>query len=62
MTKKDYEKIAAVLRQNQGKYDLGNDNTPPYVVLSDLASDLAVMLQFDNDRFNQDKFLEACGL
>ena len=56
MTKKDYIKIAEVIRESRG-YGLDADE-----VLSNLASDLAVVFQSDNDKFDQDRFLEACGL
>lgn len=56
MTKKDYIKIADVIRQN---FD-GTDLTE--LVLPTLAMDLAVVFASDNPQFDQDRFLEACGL
>ena len=68
MTKKDYVKIAAVI-----KYHINRDSSLiagldsfddqiRYEELSDLAQDLAVVFLEDNPRFDQDRFLEACGL
>jgi hypothetical protein len=64
MTKKDYVKIAAVIKTNSGLETYLSDETNRIYkqAASDIASDLAVVFQSDNNRFDQDRFLEACGL
>ena len=56
MTKKDYIKIAAVIKGAR-HYDVNADE-----MLSEVASNLATMFYQDNDRFDQDRFLKACDL
>lgn len=53
MTKKDYIAFAKVLK----KY---NDCLEPCA--KDITKDIAALFANDNPRFNQDKFLEACGV
>ena len=64
MDSKDYIKIAEILSNRRECYRGNRDNaiTPPSEVLSDVAESLAIVFASDNPRFNQDKFLEACGL
>lgn len=63
MTKKDYIKIATVIKKSMsyvsgaGLHDLFGK-----ALLSGLAEDLAIVFQSDNDNFNQDKFLDACSI
>jgi len=59
MTKKDYVKIASVIEKSVDCYQIDNEE---HRVLSDLAQDLAVVFASDNDKFDQDRFLKACGL
>jgi len=64
MTKKDYEKIAGVIRlaidcpvNENDMFEVG--------MLADakgIARDMADMLAKDNPRFDRARFLEACGL
>lgn len=58
MTKKDYVKIAGVIKEYRHQKRIEGYNWD----LSDLAQDLAVVFASDNPRFDQDRFLEACGL
>ncbi len=66
MTKKDYIKIVAVIKKeidrsksNKTDQDYLNGR---YDATRDTALDLAVVFASDNPRFDQDRFLEACGL
>ena len=61
MTKKDYVKIAGVFIDSHQKL-VATGKSYALDVLSDLAQDLAVVFASDNPQFNQDRFLEACGL
>lgn len=54
MSKKDYEIIAHIL--NDDSLHLGNSKKAA------LASRFATVLSVENERFNVDKFLEACGV
>lgn len=53
MTKKDYIAIAAVVKSQS--FTDPQDKT-------NLAHALASMLRQDNDRFDRDRFLDACGV
>ena len=65
MTKKDFKAIADVI-----KYHIDSNSDDPQfsidrnckLTLESLAQDLAVVFASDNPRFDQDRFLEACGL
>ena len=59
MTKKDYEKIAAVLR---GFVTPGVDIATQYCPVDILAENIAAVFAADNDRFNRGRFLAACGI
>lgn len=54
MTKKDFSLIASVLKTHQE--NISSDD------FFELASDFMVALSLDNPRFDQVKFLSACGL
>lgn len=57
MTRQDYEKIAEIFKKVPQKY--------PYMdkqYLEYLIEDFANMLYLENERFDKDKFYEACGL
>ena len=64
MTKKDYVKIAAVIKKSLEHYRPYYQHAGVEIpeALSNLAQDLAVVFASDNDKFDQDRFLEACGL
>jgi hypothetical protein len=57
MTKKDYQKIASIIKDR-----VGLQRTDWYTEMFMLASDIARMLQEDNPRFNREKFLITCGV
>jgi hypothetical protein len=58
MTKKDFEKIAAILKRNRESTTLVTD----HLFLNQITSDFAVMLAEDNPRFDRKRFLEAAGI
>jgi len=58
MTKKDYELIAAAIKDNR-EYDPMECYAE---ALDDVARSLATALQRDNPRFDRDRFLKACGV
>jgi hypothetical protein len=60
MTKKDYMKIAAMIKNTYGTLEC-SDSGMEYC-LSDLVQGLAVVFASDNPRFDQGRFLKACGL
>jgi hypothetical protein len=53
MTRKDYEPIAAILRQAASK--------PEYRQRTYIASALADLFEKDNPRFNRMEFILACA-
>lgn len=56
MTKKDYEKIAAViLTHANAAWGIHEAR-----LVTSLACDLAKTFSAENPRFNRDKFIEAC--
>jgi hypothetical protein len=55
MTKKDYIKLATVIRFELFNSDNNNES------LRHVAEALAEMLQTDNPRFDRNRFLTACG-
>jgi len=61
MTKKDYEAFATMIRDNtlveKSERDVGYN-----FALEDMAYDMCVIFAADNERFDKEKFLEACGL
>jgi hypothetical protein len=57
MTRKDYQAIAEVISTLADKYQFDDGR---YIV-SEIASDLAEVLQNDNPRFDRQRFLDACG-
>lgn len=56
MTKKDYIIIATVFRK------IGVADSHEYNFKREFLTQLAFELRKDNARFNQTKFMEACGL
>ena len=62
MTRKDYEKIAAIIKNHapngdNSMFDAGFD-----MAVTNIANDLAAMMAQDNPRFDRARFLKACGL
>jgi hypothetical protein len=66
MTKKNYELIASVfagaIDDIDSIYDEINEKQPRWYAIGHLAHSLALELQRDNDRFDKDRFLRACGV
>lgn len=57
MTRKDYEKMATVIRSHR-KDDDGTSSA----VIASIAIDLAQVFATDNPRFDRARFFGACGL
>lgn len=62
MTRKDYEKIAKVIKfyapnGDDSMFDAGFDTA-----VMNIANDIAAMLAQDNPRFDCARFLKACGI
>lgn len=61
MTRKDYELIAEGIRNTRAKADFqgkaGDEET-----LAEVSRSLAQLLKFENVRFDEDRFLKACGV
>lgn len=55
MSKKDYEAIAEVIQEAVQKYE----EVLPTVFI---AEQIAVYCQVNNPRFDQSRFMEACGI
>ena len=58
MTKKDYIKIAAILKSKRMRRTLSGEERQ---LMDLLTRDFADMLQEDNPRFDRERFLEATG-
>jgi len=59
MTKTDYEMVASVIKFTLETYQ---DNPESILTISILVDRLADELEFDNPKFNRNKFLNACGI
>jgi len=57
MTKKDYIKIAAILKRQREPILFSKED-----ILDSIAFDLAYMFQEDNHRFDEERFYEAAGV
>lgn len=64
MTKKDYEVVARAIKLESDRVkSLGGADTGfGLQVLRSLGQNLCNEMRADNERFNSDKFLTACGL
>ena len=58
MTRKDYERIAAAVREAR---ECSRGNFEQEIGVSRVAHRLAYALLNDNERFDTDRFLAACG-
>ena len=58
MTKKHFELIAVVIKDRKER---GNGRGERKEVLEALANDFANRLQAENERFDKERFLKACG-
>lgn len=61
MTKKDYVAIAAVIRDVRTG-PIAAKNTAARLVLHRVALEVSAVCAADNDRFDEDRFLQACGV
>ena len=59
MTRKDYVLIASTIQHQFSYYE---DSTPEVKALKELALRMAYDLSKDNDRFDRNRFLVACGV
>ena len=58
MTKKDYIKIAALLKRHRDSIlELSEDD-----ILDSIAFDLAFVMKEDNSNFDEERFYEAAGV
>ncbi len=57
MTRKDYEKIAKIVREHRQNDDGFNSAT-----IGSIADSLACICEEDNPRFNRARFFTACGM
>ncbi len=57
MTRKDYEKMARMIRQHRQDDDGTNSGT-----IASIADSLACICEADNPRFNRGAFFTACGM
>jgi hypothetical protein len=53
MTRKDYVNTATILNEFRGEI--------PQITFEDLCDEFASMFEADNERFNSQKFFEACN-
>ena len=65
MTRKDYEAIAEVIAYSVRRWDTETEgNTPREVrqTIEEIANGIAEVFDWENPRFDADKFYRACGL
>jgi uncharacterized protein YpuA (DUF1002 family) len=62
MTRKDYEAIASDIKHAHERWIDANEQELAKKVLRAFLDNFNEYLKDDNDRFNEDKFMKACGL
>jgi len=65
MTRKHFEKLATVIRDQVDATKMAYlnwQNSDEFLMLEEIASDLADMCEGENALFDRDKFLIACGV
>jgi hypothetical protein len=62
MTKKDYELIAKVIKDDEYLWKAIHSGAMGREYQSSIAEAFAKVLRIENPRFNKDKFLVACGI
>ena len=63
LTRKHYKAIADIIKEEYTFYDnTGQDDTEGKLVVLSIAERLSRYFTTDNSQFNQQKFLDACGL
>lgn len=63
MTRKDYEKVANVIAKVRSDWKAPHGGMLPLEVrhvIEEMEDALAEMFTADNDRFDRDRFLQAC--
>lgn len=61
MTRKHYQQTADIIKSVSQDYGDGKDVLFP-LAMAAMAGRMAVMFKLDNERFDRQKFMEACGL
>ncbi len=63
MSKKDYELLAKFFNSERIKYSTRNDNLSKSFLfqIECMADSLARELKVENNRFDEEKFIKACG-
>lgn len=61
MTRKDYVLIAEAICNTRTKADF-QGKAGDEATIQEVARSLAQLLKYDNVRFNEDRFLVACGV
>lgn len=56
MTKKDYIKIASIIKDNS----VSDDKLIRYIAKDPLIKDFVIMFKKDNKRFDKERFIKAC--
>tara|TARA_R100000700_G_scaffold39855_2_gene53673 strand:- start:1807 stop:1983 length:177 start_codon:yes stop_codon:yes gene_type:complete len=56
MTKKDYIKIASIIKDNS----VSDDKLIRYIAKDPLIKDFVIMFKKDNERFDKERFIKAC--
>lgn len=62
MTRKDYELMARPMRNLRAIHNSGVEGEHYAFVLTHYAEVLADALEADNERFDRERFLKACGV
>lgn len=62
MSKKDYQAVADALNDLRASFTQDNSPTSRMATLHTMARALCRVFEKDNPRFDEDKFLAACGL
>tara|TARA_R100000805_G_C3606175_1_gene106642 strand:+ start:245 stop:421 length:177 start_codon:yes stop_codon:yes gene_type:complete len=56
MTRKDYIKIASIIKDNS----VSDDKLIRYIAKDPLIKDFVIMFKKDNERFDKERFIKAC--
>jgi len=58
MTRKDYQLLASAISSSYNTWNA----IAARMAISDVAHELARQLKIDNEKFDRDRFFEACGI
>ena len=65
MTRQDFEKLATTIDDQvtrvKASYPVSWRNSDEFLLLEELASDIADVCEGSNGMFDRDRFLRACG-